>query len=467
MRAPSIRGRTTAMVVLVVAVLWLLAAYFTWREAEHEAAEVFDGHLAQAASMLIAQSAMEIEDDDDELGELHAPLTHRYARKVAFQLWDRGRVLLVHSENAPNQRLAAREEGFSDSVVDGVAWRVYSGWNAHREMLVQVGERLDARSDMADELAVGLLKPLLWTLPLLALSLWLAIGRAMCPLNTLARELAVRAPGRLEPVAGGPVPREVAPLVMRLNELLGRVDEALTMEQRFTGDAAHELRTPIAALCAQAEVALAAGGDEERRRALEAVLAAARRSARLVEQLLTLARADSLIERDWPAVDLAGIVRAVLAEIAAEPQAAAVEFEFEGGQGQMIRGEAGWLQVLVRNLVDNAVRHSPAGGLVRVVVAGAPPDAVELVVADQGPGVAPAQRSRLGERFWRGGATGGGSGLGLSIVKRIALLHHSEPQFGDGADGRGLAVRLRFGAASPGSAGSAPEKRSDARGDAA
>ncbi|MCB1906581.1 MAG: sensor histidine kinase N-terminal domain-containing protein [Rhodocyclaceae bacterium] len=463
MRAPSIRSRTTALVVLVVAAVWLLAAYFTWREAEHEAAEVFDGHLAQAASMLIAQSTMEVEDDHGR-GELHAPLPHRYARKVAFQLWQDGR-LLVHSENAPNERLAAREQGFSDSVVDGVAWRVYSGWNPRREMLVQVGERLDARRDMAEELAVGLLKPLAWTLPLLALALWLVIGRAMRPLNAVARELEARAPGHLAPVDGVPVPREVAPLVTRLNQLLQRVDEALVMEKRFTGDAAHELRTPIAALCAQAEVALAAAADDERRRALESVLAAARRSARLVEQLLTLARADSVLEREWPPVDLATIVRSVMAEVAAEPHAGHVEFELDAAQAQVVRGEAAWLQVLVRNLLDNAARHSPNGGIVRAVVRRAPSGSVELVVADQGPGVAPELRARLGERFWRGDPSGGGSGLGLSIVRRIASLHHCALEFGTGDGGRGMSVRLQFASAPATSQPAVGEESGDVFGD--
>ena len=465
MKAPSIRSRTTALVVIVVAALWLLAAYFTWREAEHEAAEVFDGHLAQAASMLIAQSAMDLDDPEEFDDELHAPRTHRYARKVAFQLWEQGRVLLVHSENAPNRRLAEREVGFSDSVVDGVAWRVYSGWNVRHELLVQVGERIDARRDMAEELALGLLMPLAWTLPLLALGLWLVIGRAMQPLAAVANEIAARTPGRLDPLAGVPVPREVAPLVTRVNELLARVDEALVMEQRFTGDAAHELRTPIAALCAQAEVALAAADDDERRRALSAVLSAARRSARLVEQLLTLARADSVLERDWPIVDLAAVARSVIAEVAAEPSARDVEFELESSDAQPIRGERAWLQVLVRNLLDNAARHSPAGGVVHVRVGAADDGQIELSATDQGPGVPVQDRARLGERFWRAEPTGGGSGLGLSIVRRIASLHHSMPEFGDGEAGRGLAVRLRFARASRRSEPPAGKEAGNAIGD--
>ena len=199
MRAPGIRIRTTALVVMVVAAIWLLAAFFTWRGAEEEATELFDGHLAQAASMLIAQTLVEVEVPEELDDEQHDPEAHRYARKVAFQVWRKGRELLLHSENAPNSRFSPTEEGFSDSLVEGERWRVFSGWNYRREILVQVGERIEARDEMAEELAEGLLKPLAWALPLLALLIWLAIGRAMRPLNQLAGEIAHRSADRLDP----------------------------------------------------------------------------------------------------------------------------------------------------------------------------------------------------------------------------------------------------------------------------
>lgn len=447
MKTPSIRIRTTILVVVAVALVWLLAAYFTWREAEHEAAEVFDGHLAQAASMLIAQSAVEIEEPEELDGELHAPLTHRYGRKVAFQVWEHGRSLLVHSENAPNTRLAVNERGFSDSVVNGVAWRVFSGWNTRGDMLVQVGERIDARENMADQMAEGLLQPLAWGLPLLSVLLWLVIGRAMKPLDAVAGEIAARSPDRLEPLGSMAVPREVEPLVRRLDELLLRVAEALQREKRFTGDAAHELRTPIAALCAQAEVALASNRDDERRRALQAVLAAARRSGRLVEQLLTMARADSQLRSRWPKVDLAAVARESIAAIV-ESGVDHVEFELVNEAPAPMHGEAAWLRVLLRNLLENAARHAPAESVVRVSVEHRG-DQVCLSVGDRGPGVAPEMLPRLGERFWRAGdQAGGGSGLGLSIVRRIAELHGTQPEFMTGEEGVGLTVRVCFTTAS-------------------
>lgn len=444
MSAPAIRSRTTVLVVVTVALVWLVAATLTWRSAREEASEVFDGHLAQAASMLIAQTAMEIEEPEELGGELHAPQVHRYARRVAFQVWGHGTELLVHSENAPNVRLSGVEEGFSDSLLEGQRWRVFSGWNARREMLVQVGERTDARDEMAEELAEGLLKPLLWGLPLLALLIWLAIGRAMRPLNMLAGEIAHRSPDRLDALEGVPVPREVEPLVMRLNALLGRVAAALNAEKRFTGDAAHELRTPIAALSAQAEVALASSDEAGRRKALEAVLLAARRMARLVEQLLTLARADSALESAWPEVDLASLVREVVGEAAPGAVERGLDLGVDAPDSLAVCGEEGWLRILLRNLLENALRYTPEGGVVTLRVADEGPSMV-LEVRDSGPGV--PDPARLGERFWRANASGSGSGsgLGLSIVRRVAELHGAAVEFSNAnKPGQGLVVRVRF-----------------------
>lgn len=440
----SLKLRATLLVVAAVAGLWLIAAALTWRGAVHEASELFDGHLAQAASMLIAQTAVEVEFDDEHEDEWHAPLAHRYARKVAFQVWEHGNQLLVHSQNAPSVPLGAVTEGFSDSRIDGREWRVFSAWSAKRKMLIQVGELVEARQDMAGKLAFGLLAPLLWALPVLGFLAWWAVARALRPLTAIGEELAKRTPDRLDPLALAAVPREVQPLVERLNALLRRVDSALGAEKRFTGDAAHELRTPIAALSAQAQVALAETDPALRQIALAAVLAAAERMSRLVDQLLTLARADSALAADRAPVDLAGLAREVVAERAPDALARLVELELQAPESLAVRGERAWLEILLRNLVDNAVRHSPHGGGVRVALqemAGA----VRLDVVDQGAGVAPALIPLLGQRFWRGEADrpATGSGLGLSIVRRVAELHGATVAFAP-AEGGGLQVSVMF-----------------------
>ncbi len=448
MKVPGLRTRTTLLVLLAVTAVWIVAVVLAQHEAREEAAEVFDAHLVQAAALLLAQTAVEIEDEEDSV-DAHASVSSRFAHKVVFQVWGEDGELLVHSAHAPNSRLARRDSGFSNVRIDGERWRVYATWNRGRDRLVQVGERIEARDDMAAALVGSLLKPLLWALPLLAVLLWIVIGRAIAPLRALSREIAQRSPDRLDPLRGVAVPSEVEPLVQRLDSLLARVGEALRAEKRFTGDAAHELRTPIAALCAQAEVALAATADAERRRALGAVLQAAQRMAHLVEQLLTLARADSALPQQWPAIDLAALARDVVGDMAQQAVDRDVELALDAPERLGVRGEAGWLRILLRNLVENAVHHAPGGSVVDVTLATVGDGTVLLAVGDAGPGVPAGQRGFLGERFWRGGSTAAGSGLGLSIVRRIAELHGSLPEYGAGADGRGLRVTLRLPRATP------------------
>lgn len=441
----SLKLRATLLVVGAVAALWLVAAALTWRAAGHEASEIFDGHLAQAASMLLAQTAIEIEDADQRMDGQHAPPTHRYALKVAFQIWRHGDALLVHSRNAPSARLGKVEEGFSDNRIDGADWRVFSAWNGKRSLLIQVGEQASARRQIANQLALGLLAPLLGALPILALLVWWAVAKALHPLTDLGGELAKRSPDRLDPLRVSPMPSELEPLVERLNALLRRVESALGAEKRFTGDAAHELRTPVAALSAQAQVAFAETDPSLRAHALGAVLAAAERMSRLVEQLLTLARADSALAAAWPAIDLADIAREVVADLAPAALAGGVELELDAPGRAALRGERGWLAILVRNLVDNAVRHSPSAGVVRVSLQ-VDDGVVRLEVSDQGGGVAQALREKLGQRFWRGegdAAVGTGSGLGLSIVRRIAELHGAALDFDASPEG-GLRVLATF-----------------------
>ena len=254
-RAPSLRNRLLVMILGGVAAAWMGAAVFAYRDARHETDELLDGYLAQSAALLVAQAG-------DDLGELdleHAPQLHRYARRVAFQIWEDGTKLRVHSPNAPDRRLSPRSDGFDDVEVDGQRWRVFSSYDRHRRTLVQVGEARQARDAVALAVARGLAAPLVIALPVLGVLIWLAVTLGLAPLGAVGRGVAQRDPANLTPLDVGSPPREVAPLVASLNALFERVRGSLEHERRFTADAAHELRTPIAALRAQAEVALARG----------------------------------------------------------------------------------------------------------------------------------------------------------------------------------------------------------------
>jgi two-component system sensor histidine kinase QseC len=441
---PSLRNRLLAVVLAGVAVAWIGVAAFAFRDARHEVDELLDGYLAQSAVLLVAQAG-------EGLGELdleHAPQLHRYARRVAFQVWEGGQVLRLHSANAPDRRLSPKDEGFDDVEIAGARWRVFSSYDAHHGILVQVGEVRRARDAIAVAVARGLAVPLVVALPVLGVLVWIAVSFGLAPLGTIGKAVSRRDPADVKPLAIASPPREVAPLVSGLNALFARVRASLAHERRFTADAAHELRTPIAALRAQAEVALGARDAAERRCALEGVIAGCDRAAHLVDQLLTLARLDPAQDAcRTGSADIAGIAREVASTHVQAAIDRGLELSVDAPASAIVAAEPALLEILLRNLVDNAVRYSAGRGReVRIVVAdGAAPF---LRVIDDGPGVAPQERARLGERFHRPeGTVESGSGLGLSIVQRIAEIYGATVTFDNSPGGRGLCVTVRFPAA--------------------
>lgn len=308
-------------------------------------------------------------------------------------------------------------------------------------------------AELAGEIAEHLLKPMLVALPGLALVLVVAVGFSLRPLRRLSDAIATRAAERLTPIDDADAPREILPLIQRLNRLFGEIDRALQNERRFTADAAHELRTPLAALQAQAQVALGATDAATRDHALNQILAACERATRLVTQLLTLARLDA---GQAPAMQELGL-RALATEVLADLAGAAIarDCELVLGEGDaQVRGDATLLQAALRNLVDNALKHG-AARQVELSIGDEGGQAV-LCVADDGRGIPAAERASVRQRFRRGAsadscATGAagqslpdatGSGLGLSIVERIVELHGGALHLDEGPGGRGLAVRI-------------------------
>ncbi len=433
----SLSARLLTGVLATVAATWLGVAASGYFSARHELEELFDAHLTQAAALLAAQ----IGDDIDDLEIEHAPLLHRYVRRVAFQIWEDGQ-LRLHSQSAPSRRLSEVTDGFSDSRIDGIRWRVFSVWTDDGGVLVQVAELTDMREEVSRRMLGHFLVPLAIGLPLMGLVLAFTIRTSLRPLARIADAVAAtdpRHPRRL-PLAGAP--REIAPLVSRLNDQFTRIAELIEHERRFTSDAAHELRTPIAAIRAHAELARDAA-TPERQHAIEQVLAGCERAARLVDQLLTLARLDSGAEVPFADCELGAIAREELATLAQAAHSKGVTLDLEAPVPVMVRGVAPLLGILARNLVDNAIRYSPRGTPVRVITR-ATAEGPCLMVEDCGPGIEPAERTRVLDRFYRVLGTGEqGTGLGLSIASRIATLHGAELVLEENPGG-GLRASARF-----------------------
>lgn len=436
----SLKQRLLVLAMTTVVVVWIGATAFTYYDAREEFDEILDAHLAQSATLLVVQASK----DHDEIETEHAPLLHKYSRRVAFQVWEEGRILRLHSANAPMKPLADRKPGFSNSVIDGKHWRVFSTWDEAGNNLIHVAELTEVRDELAAGIIGNLLKPLLISLPLLALLLWIAVARGLRPLVKLTGEVEQREPDNLAPLDAGSAPREVAPLIDHLNRLFVRIDASMQKERRFTADAAHELRTPVAGIKAQAQVARAASNDAERTHALDNAILGCDRAAHLIEQLLTLARIDTLGDEATRSCQLGAIAAEVIAAIAPTALGLGVRLELTTSDEAVVRGDPLLLRILLRNLIDNAVRHPAPGTSVMVSVA-IQQGQTTLSVSDDGPGISEADLSRITERFYRPvGTSASGSGLGLSIVKRIAEIHSATLQIAPQKAGNGLCVTVIF-----------------------
>ncbi|MCX7258171.1 MAG: ATP-binding protein [Polaromonas sp.] len=375
----SLQGRLLALVLTVVACVWLLTALGTWLDARHELDELLDGHLAQAAALLVVQQAKDVEEDERGID---APTLHRYAPKVAFQVFHENK-LVLRSANAPTAPMVSAEKnlktGFETVQIDGADWRIFAAQGAERDVQVYVGEEMSSRASILWAVLRSMLWPMALALPLLGLAVWWAVYLGVGPLRRLGHTLAERQP--------------------------------------------------------QSDAAL-------RRHALQGTLEGCDRAIRLVEQLLTLARLEGASASAMAAVDLRALAQRAVADVAFKAIAKQQTLEFDADAPCSIPGNETLLAVLVRNLVDNAVRYSPPGARVKVALRQQAGQVV-LSVEDSGPGLDAADLKRLGERFFRvPGSAESGSGLGWSIVQRIAAVHGLTLQAAPSAELGGLAVRV-------------------------
>jgi two-component system sensor histidine kinase QseC len=432
-RLRSLQARLLTLLLLMVTMVWLGAAVLTWSDASDELGELLDGHLAQSAALLIVQQANQDEgstddhgsDDDHERDD--APTLHKYAPKVAFQVFHEGQ-LTMRSANTTRAPMSETIRGFSTvRLPDNSQWRVYGAQGNEGDVQVFVGELVQSRESILWAVLKAMLMPLMYALPLLAVVGWLAVRNGLAPLRQLSQALAQRQPQALDPVVLQNVPTEIDPVVNSLNALFERIQTMMTSERRFTSDAAHELRTPIAAIRTQAQVALGAGDDAaQRKHALLYTLAGCDRASHLVEQLLTLSRLESSSSAPPSGlVDLAAVTRRVASELAMTALERAQELELDAPEPAYVGADDMLTSVLVRNLLDNALRYSPAAARVSISVK-SEANQVRLQVEDSGAGLPEADMARLGERFFRVLGTGQiGSGLGWSIVRRIANVYQA------------------------------------------
>ena len=435
----SVRRQLLVLLLTAVSVAWLVAATVSFRDARHEVAEVLDAHLAQTASLISVQR----DGDEDEVDTEHAPVLHRYGRRVMFQVWKNGTTLGLHSQHAPDTPLSMVSDGFSDATIGGARWRVFSTWDARSRVLVQAAEQSYERDELATAVARNFVVPLAITLPILGLVIWAAVGRATQSLTHVNRQVASRSADNLTPLDIADAPSEIGALITSLNQLFERVQGLIEQERRFTADAAHELRTPIAGIRAQAQVARGATDDAERIRALDGVIAGCDRATHTVEQMLTLARLapDALSFQPTP-VELGTVLKGTISDLAPAALGKQMDIELTHEQHVLVSGDAGLLAVLFRNLIDNAIRYSPPATRLGIAIQAGDDEAL-VRITDAGPGISSDERANIGRRFYRApGTRAPGSGLGLSIVHRILDLHGGRIHLDAPPTGIGLQVTV-------------------------
>ena len=440
----SLQTRLLVTVLGLVSVVWLVVVVSTWLDTEHEVGELLDAHMSQAASLLVSLPL----DELTRLNLSETPTLHEYQPKVVFQVWHADE-LVVRSSTAPTQAMAATPAlGFSDPVIDGQPWRVFSARGLDEHVVIHVGEQDTARADVVLASLRSVIWPMAVALPLLALAVWGAVRWAVKPLRDLGWQVSHRQPDAADPLPLADVLLEAQPLVHELNRLFDRTASLIHSERRFTADAAHELRTPIAAIRMQAQVAQGALDDDERNEALAATLQGCDRATRLVAQLLQLARLEA-----EPGVaagvhtDVHTCLRQVLGDLGPVAQRRHQRLEAlpqHSGVGPCPAPEV-LVGVLLRNLVDNALRYSPDHARVRVHTQALAGGRSRLTVEDSGPGLSDEHLARLGERFFRVvGTQQSGSGLGWSIVTRVATLYGLNLHLGRSDDLGGLRVDVEW-----------------------
>ncbi|WP_370550574.1 two-component system sensor histidine kinase QseC [Edwardsiella tarda] len=446
--AHSLRARLTGGFLILVLLVWSSASALAWYQTRAALNELFDTQQMLFAKRLLAFDLSQLKSP------IQLPQSHDLLRKhrgdqdndaLAFAIFSAdGRMLLNDGDNGDNLVYNYRRDGFTDGYLnnDDDSWRLLWLTTPDGRYRILVGQEWDYRDDMALSIVAAQMAPWLVALPIMVILLLIVISRGLAPLHRLAATLGRRRPDDATPLARGAIPSEVWPVVESLNTLFSRTTAQMVRERRFTSDAAHELRTPLAALRVQAEVVQLAQDDAAlRQRALSQLDQGIDRATRLVDQLLTLSRLDSLAQlNDVQSRPLAEMLQEAVIEMDARAHAAGVTLSLCVEDTNVSRQIQPLLfSLLLRNLLDNAIRYSSASSQVTLRL-----DSRCLQVTDNGSGVDDEVLQRLGERFYRPpGQEKTGSGLGLSIVRQIATLHGMRVQFAH-APGGGFQVTLHW-----------------------
>lgn len=436
--------------------VWGITTYVSYQKTRDEIAELANAELAQSARVVHyfvenmlqqRQRLNSLWDNSDKPDLFFMPiLGHKYERKIAFQLRSVAKGVILRSESAPDFALSLTRNGFSDTVINDQLWHVFSISTENGHYVIHVGQRDDIRQQLITAIAGQQVISLMVALPVLGAIIWLIVSRTLRPLDRVVKQLATREAGNLQPLSLDGMPEEALPMIQQINALFVLLEQAFANERNFTSDASHELRTPLAGLRTQLQVAQKTTDPTMRDQALNKCQQAVQRMTHLVQQLLTLSRVQHQnIALERLPLNVNELVISTITDLEHQAHDKQIDIELHAPQVLRLDGNSHLLAILFRNLIDNAIKYTPAGGKVKVS-ARSEPQGIEVCIEDSGPGVADDDYERITQRFYRcveTAQTAEGSGLGLSIVQRIIGLHDANIRFSRSALG-GLRASVYF-----------------------
>ncbi|MFG1184573.1 ATP-binding protein [Xanthobacter aminoxidans] len=438
----SLKRRLVLILLAATGVIWLCATGWIYASSRSELEHVLDTRLQEAARMVHSLVAGGNIAAAEAVAQATVPPEVGYERQLSCQIWSLDGRLVAKSGGAPEEALAGPAEGFSERTVNGEPWRVYTILDPDKGVRVMVGDRIGLRDRLVRDLVAGLLAPVIFIVPLLGLLIWISVGRGLAPLHAVAGDIAARDGEDMRPVAPAAAPAEIRPLLEAINGLFAKVEAARRQERDVTAFAAHELRTPLAGLKTQAQIALAAHDAPTREGALRQILVSVDRTTRLVRQLLALAKLEGTPSPPLEAsgeTEAGALLRDIVRQTA-KPGTAHVVVD-DALDTVKLKGDREALHLMLRNLHENAVEHTvehAAGGAIAWR-----PCAGGLCVEDEGPGIPEDELPLVTRRFYRGRSrSGAGSGLGLTIATMAAARAGARLTLENRRDGAGLRATI-------------------------
>jgi two-component system, OmpR family, sensor histidine kinase QseC len=462
----SIRRLLLINLLVCVALIISLTAIGVYYLGSDDVDQLMDRELVH--SSLVVQALLNVITEDKELKQAQKNLNAIFSKEskildlypnkqslrnnsledfpLQYQLWNKAGHLVLRSNDAPIQPLSNGRTGFSNTYLNGKSWRIYTSYNPETGNTFIVGARDALQTWLKQSVAKDDLYIMLLTFPVLGMLIWLVLAHGLSSIKRIAKEMGTRAANYLEPIDIKQVPEEIAALVDELNKLLLRLKQAMEREQRFASDAAHELKTPLAAILTQAQVALKTTKEKDVAHALEKVVAGVDRSTHVVHQLLTLSRlvpGASLGNQNT--IDIVNIAKDIISELIPIAIEKNIDIALSNSEKNIqLHANGITIGVLLRNLIDNAIRYTPENGNVDVNLF-TQHNKVIIRVSDNGAGIPPKLRARVFERFFRVlGTKTSGSGLGLAIVQQIAELHGAQVKLDSPESGTGLQIDVVF-----------------------